>query len=599
MEKVIGIDLGTTNSCVAVFENGRPVVIPGKGGYKTTPSVVAIAEGGKRLVGRIAKRQAVTNAENTVFAAKRLIGRSFDSPEVKRALATCPFKVVEGKKGDVRVRLASRDYSVPEISSYVLMEMKKIAEDYLGTTVSQAVITVPAYFNDSQRQATKDAGRIAGLEVLRIINEPTAAALAYGFERKVDKRLAVFDLGGGTFDISVLEISDGVFEVLSTAGDTFLGGENFDERIIHWIADQFQQAHSIDLRRDAMALQRLKEEAEKAKIDLSEQTRREIHLPFIASDGRNALHLRLELNRAKLEELVTNLVDRSLRICNHALADAGLTIDDIEDVVLVGGQTRMPLIQRKVQEFFKRPPCKGVHPDEVVALGAAIQAAALVDDKTEMLLIDVSPISLGIATTGGGCTRLIPRNTKVPTKKTHMFTTVNDNQTAVKIVVLQGESEISRENQLLGEFMLTGIRKAPKGLPEIEVTFSIDSDGIVNVSARDLSTGVAQSVTMSYGGGLEETELSRLVDEQKDLAVREQEGGKMAEAVQRAESLILETSKVLHKVAAELGEAGTRNVRRSLRETRQAIEASDYDRVVKGVAELERSLGRLLDMGVS
>jgi molecular chaperone DnaK len=596
MEKVIGIDLGTTNSCVAIFENGRPVVIPNKGGYKTTPSIVAIAENGKRLVGHIAKRQAVTNAENTVFAAKRLIGRPFDAPEVRRTLETCPYQIVPGPGGDVRVRLASKDYAIPEISAAILGEMKRIAEEYVGEPVNQAVVTVPAYFNDGQRQATKDAGVIAGLEILRIINEPTAAALAYGFEKKVDKKIAVFDLGGGTFDISILEIGDGVFEVLATAGDTFLGGDDFDARIIDWLADEFLQEHGIDLRQDKMALQRLKDEAEKAKCELSFSTRREISLPFIATQNQKALHLKSTLSREQLESLVDDLVERCIRICAHALRDAGLRCEDVEDVILVGGMTRMPMLQRRVQEFFGRAPSKGVHPDEVVALGAAIQANVLVDDKMDMLLLDVTPMSLGIATVGGNFSVLIPRNTTIPTQKSHLFTTANDNQTTVKIVVLQGESNQARENQLLGEFLLTGIRKMPKGMAEIDVNFSIDADGIVSVAARDRDTGKEQSITVTYAGGLDEDELNRMIDEQKEYAVRERDSADMANGINQIQSLSLEISKLLPKAERLLGAPGVQSVQRKLNDARQAIDSQDMARIQSTRQELERSLTTLQGM---
>lgn len=593
MEKVIGIDLGTSNSCVAIFENGRPVVIPNKGGYKTTPSIVAIADNGKRLVGHIAKRQAVTNAGNTVFAVKRLIGRPFDSPEVRRTVETCPYRIIEGPNNDVRVQLGGKDLAVTEISAAVLAEMKRVAEDYAGGVVVRAVVTVPAYFSDGQRQATKDAGTIAGLEILRIVNEPTAAALAYGFDKKTDMKVAVFDLGGGTFDISILEIGEGVFEVLSTAGDTFLGGENFDSRIIDYLAEAFLQEHNIDLRKDRMALQRLKDEAEKAKCELSFATSREISLPFIATRDGQPLHLKTMLTRERLESLVGDLVDRCMKICAHALRDAGLKTGDVQEVLLVGGQIRMPLLQQRVQEFFGRVPSKGVHPDEVVALGAAIQANVLVDDKMDMLLLDVTPMSLGIATAGGYFSKLIPRNTTIPTQKSHLFTTANDDQTTVKIVVLQGESGMARENQLLGEFMLTGIRKMPKGMAEIDVNFSIDSDGIVSVSARDRDTGTEQSITVTYAGGLDEDELNRMIDEQKQYAVRERTETELAEAVNRIESLALDINKLLPKAQKILGDPGVQTVQRKLSEAKSAVLALDSSRIQNSKHELERSLTTL------
>src|SRR5205809_529108 len=486
-DKVIGIDLGTTNSCVAIVEDGTPVVIPNRGGYKTTPSMVAIAENGKRLVGHIAKRQAITNAENTVYAAKRLIGRKWGSAAVRSSREIMPYRIVEGPHDDVRIELRGRQYSIPELAAYVLQEMRTIAEEHLGTTVEKAVVTVPAYFNDGQRQATKDAGRIAGLDVIRIINEPTAAALAYGFGRNIERKVPVYDLGDGTFDISILEIGNGVFEVISTAGDTFLGGEDFDRRIIDWLVFGFEKQHGIDLRKDKMALQRLKDVAEKAKCELSSTRETEINLPFIISTGRNeALHLQTMLTRDKLEELTSDLIDRTVEICARTLEEAEIQKNQIEDVILVGGMTRMPRVQSAVAEFFGLEPCKGVHPDEVVALGAAIQGAALMDSSSEMLLLDVTPHSLGIMIKGGYFHRLIPQNSTVPTQASHIFTTVKDNQTSVKILVLQGENDRAEENELLGEFILTGLRKAKEGDVEIEVMFEISADGIVSVSARDL-----------------------------------------------------------------------------------------------------------------
>src|SRR5580700_8284826 len=477
MEKVIGIDLGTTNSCVAIVENGVPTVIPNRGGYKTTPSMVAITEAGKRLVGHIAKRQAITNAENTVYAAKRLIGRKWNSPQVKNSVATSSYRISQGPHNDVRIVLRDKEYSVPEVSAMVLQEMKLIAEDYLGETAHKAVITVPAYFNDNQRQATKDAGEIAGLDVIRIINEPTAAALSYGFGKNYEKTIAVYDFGGGTFDISILEIgANGVFKVVATAGDTFLGGEDVDARIIDWLVQGFKEEHGIDLRQDRMALQRLKDAAEKAKCELSSVKETEINLPFIISSGRNeALHLQKALSREQLEELSEDLIERTIDICRQTLADARLDKEDIEEVVLVGGMTRMPKIQEAVAAFFEREPCKGVHPDEVVALGAGIQGAALVDDKHEMILLDVTPHALGIMTFGSNFEELIPQNTTVPTHRQKIFTTSRDNQTAVKILVMQGESQRAEENELLGEFIMTGLRRAAKGQVEIEVTFEIKS----------------------------------------------------------------------------------------------------------------------------
>jgi molecular chaperone DnaK len=521
MSRVIGIDLGTTNSCVAVVEDGHPVVIPNTGGYRTTPSHFAVAEDGKRLVGHLAKRQAITNASNTVYSAKRLIGRSFDSPEAERARSLCPYEIVEGPTRDCRVRVAGRVYTIPEISGIVLREMKRVAEEYLGEPVDRAVITVPAYFNDPQRQTTKDAGRIAGLEVLRIINEPTAAALAYGLGREEAEKIAVYDLGGGTFDISILEKGAGVLEVLATAGDTFLGGEDIDLALVDRMAQIFLDRESINLHGDTMALQRLKDACEKAKCDLSQTEETEIHLPFIAADEEGAAkHFSYSLNREELEELARELIERTGSICEAALADARVEKEDIGQILLVGGQTRMPFVQRIVTEFFGKVPHKGVNPDEVVAIGAAIQAAMLSEGFEGPLLVDVTPLSLGIATYGGHMARIIERNTTVPTSRTQIFTTTRDDQPAVKIRVLQGESARADENDLLGEFILTGIREAKKGEPEIEVTFNIDANGIVSVSARDLTTNQEQSIQVNPRGTLAPEELDHLVDEYSTASVR-------------------------------------------------------------------------------
>ncbi len=529
-ERVIGIDLGTTNSCVAIVENGVPVVIPNRGGYRTTPSMIAITEAGKRLVGHIAKRQAVTNAENTVYAAKRLIGRKWSSPQVKNAVMTASYKIVEGPHGDVRIVLRDKTYSVPEISAMILQELKVFAEEYLGEPATKAVITVPAYFNDNQRQATKDAGQIAGLEVIRIVNEPTAAALAYGYGKNLEKTIAVFDLGGGTFDISILEIgSGGVFKVIATAGDTSLGGEDFDARIIDWLVEDFKAQHQVDLRQDRMALQRLKDAAEKAKCDLSGVPEVEINLPFIISSGRNeALHLQRTLTRATLEQLCEDLIDRCVEICRQTLEDASLEIGEIDDIVLVGGMTRMPKIQAAVAEYFKREPNKGVHPDEVVGLGAGVQGAALTDESQSMILLDVTPHDLGIMTFGSNFEVLIPQNTTVPTSRSKIFTTSRDNQTAVKILVMQGESEKATDNELLGEFILTGLRRAPKGQVEIEVTFEINSDGIVAVSAKDLENGQAQSIQVTASSGLTKEEVSQMMEDAKEFLV-DRKGGSSEE----------------------------------------------------------------------
>ncbi len=552
MERVIGIDLGTFNSCVAVVENGTPVVIANRGGYKVTPSMVAVTEGGKRLVGHIAKRQAVTNAENTVFAAKRLIGRKWDTPQVKNAIQTCPFHIVEGPHGDCRIKIRDKVYSIPEVSAMVLQEMKMVAEDYLGEEVDKVVVTVPAYFNDNQRQATKDAGAIAGLDVIRIINEPTSAALAYGFGKNIDRTVAVFDLGGGTFDISILEIaSSGVFKVLSTAGDTFLGGEDFDQRVIDWLVEGFQHEHGIDLRQDRMALQRLKDAAEKAKCELSAVTETEVNLPFIISSARNeALHLQRLLTRATLEELTADLIDRTVQICELTLGEAGLDKDELEDIILVGGMTRMPKVQERVSKFFQRDPCKGVHPDEVVGLGASIQGAALVDDSPEMdmVLLDVTPHTLGIMVIGGYFEELIPQNTTVPTSRSKPFTTVRENQTAVKILVLQGESRRAEDNELLGEFVLTGLRRAPTGQVEVEVTFEINADGIVSVHAKDVETGKEQSITVTATSGLTEDEIDEMMVDATDFAVTRREDEATEQIRQEAETIIAEIERLFPEV---------------------------------------------------
>jgi molecular chaperone DnaK len=596
MEKVIGIDLGTTNSCVAIVENGTPVVIPNRGGYKTTPSMVAVTEAGKRLVGHIAKRQAITNAENTVYAAKRLIGRKWNSPQVKNAVATSSYRIVEGPHNDVRIVLRDKEFSVPEISAMVLQEMKVIAEDYLGETVSKAVVTVPAYFNDNQRQATKDAGEIAGLDVIRIINEPTAAALSYGFGRNIEKTVAVYDFGGGTFDISILEIgAHGVFKVIATAGDTFLGGEDIDARIIDWLVSGFKEEHGIDLRQDRMALQRLKDAAEKAKCELSSVRETEVNLPFIISSGRNeALHLQRTLTRQTLEELSDDLIERTVDICKQTLEDAKLGKDEIEEVVLVGGMTRMPRIQQSVQSFFEKEPNKGVHPDEVVALGAAIQGAALVDDKQEMVLLDVTPHALGIMTFGSYFEELIPQNTTVPTHRTKIFTTSRDNQTAVKILVMQGESQRAEENELLGEFILTGLRRAPKGQVEIEVTFEINADGIVSVRAKDLETGLEQSIQVTATSGLTKDEIKTMMDNAKDDLVDRRTSEEFEAAKQEAEKLITEIEKLFPQVqqivaSSDFGRDAIEKAKAIVDKARAAIERRDAAAVKEQIEGLTRT----------
>jgi molecular chaperone DnaK len=597
MERVIGIDLGTFNSCVAVVENGTPVVIANRGGYKVTPSMVAVTEGGKRLVGHIAKRQAVTNAENTVFAAKRLIGRKWDTPQVKNAMQTCPFHIVEGPHGDCRIKMRDKVYSIPEVSAMVLQEMKMVAEDYLGEEVHKVVVTVPAYFNDNQRQATKDAGAIAGLDVIRIINEPTSAALAYGFGKNIDRTVAVFDLGGGTFDISILEIaSSGVFKVISTAGDTFLGGEDFDQRVIDWLVEGFQHEHGIDLRQDRMALQRLKDAAEKAKCELSAVTETEVNLPFIISSTRNeALHLQRLLTRATLEELTADLIDRTIQICELTLGEAGLEKDELEDIILVGGMTRMPKVQERVSKFFRREPCKGVHPDEVVGLGASIQGAALVEDSPDldMVLLDVTPHTLGIMVVGGYFEELIPQNTTVPTSRSKPFTTVRDNQTAVKILVLQGESRRAEDNELLGEFILTGLRRAPAGQVEVEVTFEINADGIVSVHAKDVETGKEQSITVTATSGLTEDEIDEMMVDASDFAMTRRQDEASERVRQEAETLIAEIERLFPEVesivaGSDFGRDAIEKARGVVDKARTLLERGD----IGGLQEEIESLGR-------
>jgi molecular chaperone DnaK len=594
-EPVIGIDLGTTNSCVALVENGTPVVIPNRGGYRTTPSMVALTESGKRLVGHIAKRQAVTNAEHTVFAAKRLIGRKWNSPTIKQALETCPYRLVEGPHGDVRIELRGQVYSVPEVSAYVLQEMKLIAEEYVGGEVKKAVVTVPAYFNDGQRQATKDAGRIAGLDVIRIINEPTAAALAYGFGKNIERKVAVYDLGGGTFDISILEIGNGVFEVISTAGDTYLGGEDFDRRIIDWLVFGFAREHHIDLRKDKMALQRLKDVAEKAKCELSSAKEAEINLPFIISKDGEALHLQRTLTREKLEELTEDLVDRTVQICRKTLAEADIEKSAIEEVILVGGMTRMPRIQAEVAKFFGMEPCKGVHPDEVVALGAAIQGAALLQPENDMLLLDVTPHSLGIMVVGGYFHKLIEQNTTVPTQASHIFTTVKDNQTSVKILVLQGEADRAEENELLGEFILTGLRRAPKGEVEIEVTFEISADGIVSVSAKDLETGQSQAITVTATSGLTEDEIRKMVEQSRDYLLDQKASDEFESKRQAAERVLEEIERLFPGVeqviaGSDFGQDALKKARSVMDRAKAAMQSRDAQAVIDSTEALNRTL---------
>ncbi len=593
-ETVIGIDLGTTNSCVSVVEGGSPKVIPNKGGYKTTPSIVAITESGRRLVGQMAKRQAITNAKHTVYASKRLIGRKWGSSAVRHCIETCPYEIVKGPHDDVRVKLRDKEYSLPEISSIILQEMKLVAEEYLEEEPEKAVVTVPAYFSDSQRQATKDAGTIAGLDIIRIINEPTAAALAYGFDDDVEATVAIYDLGGGTFDISLLDIGHGVFDVLSTAGDTFLGGEDFDARIIEHLAYEFAREHEIDLRKDEMALQRLRDAAEKAKIELSSVEETEISLPFLYTrDDGEALHLQTDLTREKLEDLVMDLIQRTLKICDATLQEAGMTTEDIDDVILVGGMTRMPRIQKEVEDFFGKAPSKKVHPDEVVGVGASIQGAALVDDEEDVLLLDVTPHSLGIMVHGGGFERLIEANSTIPTSENHIFTTVRDNQTSVKIVVLQGESDDAEENELLGEFVLSGLRSAPAGEVEIDVEFSISADGIVSVSATDLETGKEQSITVTASSDLTDEEIERMIEENEDYLMEVKRGEELEE--QRSE--IRQAIREIRDLVSDVEEEGAGESELLSEARERAIDVVEQAEETIDEADLEEleSLGERVD----
>lgn len=575
MSKVIGIDLGTTNSCVAVMEGKNARIIENSEGARTTPSIVAFTADGERLVGQPARRQAVTNPTNTIFAVKRLIGRRFDDPVVDKDKALVPYKIVKAANGDAWVEAEGKTYSPSQISAFILQKMKETAEAHLGEKVTQAVVTVPAYFNDAQRQATKDAGKIAGLEVLRIINEPTAAALAYGLEKKKQAKIAVYDLGGGTFDISILDIGDGVFEVKSTNGDTFLGGEDFDMRLVNFLADEFKKEQGIDLRTDKLALQRLKEAAEKAKIELSTSQQTEVNLPFITADAAGPKHLQVKITRAKFESLVEDLVQRTIEPCLNALKDAGIEAKDISEVVLVGGQTRMPKVQEVVQKIFGKEPHKGVNPDEVVAIGAAIQAGVLQGDVKDVLLLDVTPLSLGLETLGGVFTRLIERNTTVPAKKSQTFSTADDNQNAVTIRVFQGEREMVADNKLLGQFDLVGIPPAPRGMPQIEVTFDIDANGIVNVSAKDKGTGKEQTIRIQASGGLSEADIDRMVKDAEAHAAEDKKRREVVEAKNAAEALLHETEKTLAEHGAKLSGADRRGIEDAAADLREAVKNDD------------------------
>jgi molecular chaperone DnaK len=593
MAKVIGIDLGTTNSAVAVMEGGNPVVIPNQEGQRITPSVVAFTKDGEILVGHVAKRQAVTNPENTVFSIKRFMGRRYE--EVLEETKLVPYKVVKAPNGDARVEIRGKAYSPPEISAMVLRKLKEGAEAYLGEKVSQAVITVPAYFNDSQRQATKDAGKIAGLDVLRIINEPTAASLAYGLDKKKDEQIAVYDLGGGTFDISILELGEGIFDVKSTNGDTHLGGDDFDQRVVDWIAEEFKREHGIDLRKDRMALQRLKEAAEKAKIELSSVLQTDINLPFITADASGPKHLVMTLTRAKLEALVADLIERTQEPCRLAMKDAGVTAKDIDEVVLVGGQTRMPKVQEIVTQLFGRDPHQGVNPDEVVAIGAAIQGAILAGDVKGVVLLDVTPLSLGIETLGGVMTVLIPRNTTIPARKSETFSTAADNQTSVEVHVLQGERPLARDNRTLGRFQLVGIPPAPRGAPQIEVAFDIDANGILTVSAKDVATGKQQQITITASSGLQKEEVQRMVKEAEAHAAEDARRREEIELRNQTDSLVYSTQRFLAEHGAKLSPSERQDVEQALDQAREALNGADTERIRRAGDQLTRASQAVAD----
>ncbi|MFP4194542.1 MAG: molecular chaperone DnaK [Desulfobacterales bacterium] len=595
MGKVIGIDLGTTNSCVAVREQDETKVITNAEGGRTTPSVVAVNENGERLVGQIAKRQSITNPENTVFGVKRLVGRKFDSETVQRDIKNLPYKIEKANNGDVRIKIQDKFYSPAEISSYILGHIKRYAEDYLGETVTDAVITVPAYFDDSQRQATKDAGKIAGLNVQRIINEPTAASLAYGLDKKSDEKIAVFDFGGGTFDISILEIGDGVFEVKATHGDTHLGGDDIDLRVIDYLADEFKKDSGIDIRNDKMALQRLKEAAEKAKMELSTSMQTEVNLPFITADQNGPKHMNVKLTRAKLESLVEDLLDKLEAPCKTALEDAGISAGDINEVIMVGGQTRMPAVQERVKKLFGKEPHKGVNPDEVVAIGAAIQGAVLSGDVKDVLLLDVTPLSLGIETLGGVMTKLIEKNTTIPTRKSQIFSTAEDNQRAVTIHVLQGEREMASGNKSLGKFELSDIPPAPRGVPQIEVTFDIDANGIVHVSAKDKATGKEQSIQIHASSGLSQEEIDKLVKEAEQHAEEDKKRRELVEARNNADSLIYSTEKSLRELGDKVDADTKQRVEEITGRLRKAMEGEDKEEINKISEELQQASHKLAE----
>jgi molecular chaperone DnaK len=595
MSKVIGIDLGTTNSCVCVMEGGEPIVIANAEGARTTPSMIAFTESGERLVGQQAKRQAVTNPENTLFAIKRLIGRKYDTEAVQKDIKISPFHIIKADNGDAWIDVRGKKYSPPEISAMVLMKMKQTAEDYLGETVTDAVVTVPAYFNDSQRQATKDAGKIAGLNVLRIINEPTAAALAYGLDKKKEEKIAVFDLGGGTFDVSILELGDGVFEVKSTNGDTFLGGEDFDQVIIDYVADEFKREQGINLRSDKMALQRLKEGAEKAKCELSSSMETEVNLPFITADATGPKHLLVKLTRAKLESICAGLLDQLVEPCKIALKDAGLTAAEVDEVILVGGMTRMPAVQKRVQEIFGKVPNKGVNPDEVVAIGAAIQGGVLRGDVKDVLLLDVTPLSLGIETLGGVLTKLIEKNTTIPCKKSQVFSTASDNQPAVSVHVLQGEREMARDNKTLGNFELSGIVPAPRGVPQVEVTFDIDANGIVHVSAKDLGTGKEQSIRITASSGLSKEEVEKMVRDAEAHADEDRKKREVIEARNHADGLVYSTEKALKEHGDKVDEATRAAIETAIAEVKTAMEGEDAEAMKNKSEALAQSAHKLAE----